>query len=347
MSHYTRAPLGAIAAGVLCAAGAIAILTQDIIVSGGRPTIDHGLQVLIVVLTIAIGHLAAGELRRFGGGEWGRLLTGLPLAAVAALASVWCVYQTAGRTSAHHEAALSAERDKAARLPDAASRLDKNRAMLEQERRLLARECASGKGKRCDGIAASVEVYEDAVRGSEAEVAGLAPKPVGTSAHAFARVVAIMPGVTADETAIAAWLLIVEPLGPSLIFELGAILCFGVRGRRTLRRAAEAPDRPADRPVALLPGASDAHSASAPSACDRTPDVPAEGRGRPERPDDPRKTLLLAAIRADQRAGRSAIQAELALRHGVPRATLSDWLREWEAAGAIRPRRAEGRCKVV
>lgn len=320
MTHYRSAPWGARLAGILCAAGAIAILTEDVLTTHAV-TLDHALQFLIVILAIAIGHLAAGELKRF------RLHTGLPLAVVAALASFWCVYQTAGRTSATHQRQATANADAERRRPDAERRLAQNIAMLAEVRKNHAKECASGGGTRCAGLQRSIDVYEAAVKGVEGELKQLAPIPLNTSATALSRILARMPGITAPAAAIAEWLMLLDPLGPSLIFEVGSILCFSVKGSTT-----RCASRPA--PETII-------RADVPANCNRPADRPAN---RPEC----KKTQVLRALRADLEAGRSAgSSAELCLRHGVARATMSDWLREWEAAGVIPERRTVGRCKAL
>lgn len=81
----------------------------------------------------------------------------------------------------------------------------------------------------------------------------------------------------------------------------------------------------------------------------------APNRPRPSAPDnapdgrtDDRKGQVLAFIQTEHALGRSIPrQADIAERFDVPRSTLSDWCREWEAEGSIPARRTVGRCKVI
>lgn len=300
MLTYHRPHWGARFAGALCALGAIAILTQDVLTTHAV-TIDHGLQILIIILTIAIGHLAARELRQV------RILTGLPLALVAAMASFWCVYQTAGRTAASHERAMSDAAEAARLRPAAVARLEANVKMLEEERRAYAKQCASGDGPKCQGIRKSLEVYTDAVNGSQLEVQRLAPKPVGSSAHALAAILAIMPGVTATREQIAQWLLLLDPLGPSLIFELGAMLCFGVRGA----------------PVSMPPPAAIALAAEEEPEPDPAYALPPPTRSERQQREDATREFVAAYV---ARHGRPPRHREVMDATGLPRATASRYL---------------------
>ena len=90
MSYYHRARWGAIALGCLCATGAGAILLQDIRHTGSL-TVDHGLSLIVLVCTIASGHMATGEVLRL------RPVRATALALLFLLGSAWCVLSTAGR----------------------------------------------------------------------------------------------------------------------------------------------------------------------------------------------------------------------------------------------------------
>ena len=100
MTTYTRPRLGAMALGALFALGAAAVLLEDIRHSG-RITIDHALSLVVLVGTIAAGHYAWGELKRW------RIPTAGALALLFALGSAYCVVTTAGRTAGHSQSLAS------------------------------------------------------------------------------------------------------------------------------------------------------------------------------------------------------------------------------------------------
>lgn len=64
--------------------------------------------------------------------------------------------------------------------------------MLAEAREKHARECATGRSKRCDGIAATIRVYEDAIKGNAADLTKLSPPiPVALKAEKMAALAAI------------------------------------------------------------------------------------------------------------------------------------------------------------
>lgn len=81
------------------------------------------------------------------------------------------------------------------------------------------------------------------------------------------------------------------------------------------------------------------------------PNRPAPIAPKAREPDgqtDDRKGQVLAFIQTMRALGRTIPrQADIAERFDVPRSTLSDWCREWEAEGSIPARRTVGRCKVI
>lgn len=105
-------------------------------------------------------------------------------------------------------------------------RLTKLRAEADQiltaHRAAQARECASGKGKRCDGISYTVRTWEAALEGYDAKLRGVpAPTPdakveaISTAAELMGR----------DAKTARAWVSLIDPLLVPLLLELAAILC--------------------------------------------------------------------------------------------------------------------------
>lgn len=106
------------------------------------------------------------------------------------------------------------------------SRLTQLRAeadqILAKHRADQARECASGKGKRCDGISYTVRTWEAAREGYDAKLRGTpSPTPdakvetIGTAAELLGR----------DGKVARAWVTLIDPLLVPLLLELAAILC--------------------------------------------------------------------------------------------------------------------------
>jgi len=111
--------------------------------------------------------------------------------------------------------------------------LSEAEVMLADSQRKLAKECASGKGKRCDGIAATVSVYEAAVKGHKAELERLGPARVAVPEAKRAGELAAVFG--ADPSKIEAAMILVIPFLTTVFLELGAIICLGY-GFRPVRR---------------------------------------------------------------------------------------------------------------
>jgi hypothetical protein len=106
--------------------------------------------------------------------------------------------------------------------------------MLGQAQRDLAKECKTGKGKRCDGIRATVDVYEAAAKGHSAEIERLGPAKVAVPEAKRAGELAAVFG--ADPMKIEAAMILLIPFLTTLFLELGAIICLGY-GFRPVRKA--------------------------------------------------------------------------------------------------------------
>jgi hypothetical protein len=199
-----------------------------------------------------------------------------------------------------------------------------NEAMLTEARANHSRECASGRGKRCDGILATIRVYEDAVKGNESDLARLGPPlPVAPKAEKMAAVAAIFG---ADKAQAKATLMLIEPFAYTLFFELGSIISFGYGfgGRRT---------------DGLLPATS-----PTPAQLSRVARRNFSDRG----PTIVSKRVAERDLRARLETGETvAAQNELVALWGVNKGTVSKWVSEWERNGAIPARRPAGRCKTI
>ena len=135
----------ALALGLIFAAGTGYVLFSDVH-SPADISIDHVNTALVLLGTIAAGHYFGITLRSY------RLLTAIGCAVLFVAGTFICVVGSASRgaelnqrhTAEAHK--INAQRETTER------ELIKARNDREQLSKEFARECASGKGKRCDGI---------------------------------------------------------------------------------------------------------------------------------------------------------------------------------------------------
>jgi hypothetical protein len=307
----------ALAAGVTFSGGALYILLEDVSKTH-QVSMEHGLTVLTLFGTIAVGHLAL---------EAGRQRHLLPLVGFAFLflaGTALTVYNSVGRQSETTDAKLLDTEARNELISSARRARLANEAMLTEARANHSRECASGRGKRCDGILATIRVYEDAVKGNESDLARLGPPlPVAPKAEKMAAVAAIFG---ADKAQAKATLMLIEPFAYTLFFELGSIISFGYGfgGRRT---------------DGLLPATS-----PTPAQLSRVARRNFSDRG----PTIVSKRVAERDLRARLETGETvAAQNELVALWGFNKGTVSKWVSEWERNGAIPARRPAGRCKTI
>lgn len=226
----TRQRSLAVASGLAFTGGAFYILLEDIM--AGHPwSMEHGLTVLTVLGTIAVGHLAveAARIRH--------LLPALGFCLLFVAGTALTVYNSVGRQAESSDARLLDVEARNEQIVATKRALAANTTMLAEARERHARECATGRGKRCDGIAATIRVYEDAVKGNNSDLVKLGPpKPVAPKAEKMAAVAAIFG---ADKTQAKALLMLIEPFAYTLFFELGSIISlgYGLSGQRFPKRS--------------------------------------------------------------------------------------------------------------
>lgn len=234
------------AAGLLSAAAAVYVLTEDALRSG-RWTSDDLLMPVLVTLTILASHLV-GSARR---ARAPLAPAGFLLLAVVGTGLI--VYTSVGRQArladTEDAAAADAAQRRGAVEAEIAATLAKRaqaEAMLDAARRTLAAECQSGKGSRCRGTEATADVYAAAVKGRDVdlarlrdELARLGPAPVSASrAQRMAAAVAVFAGGDDEERVrarLARVFRLFEPFAFSLFWELGAVVALGYgfgHGRR-------------------------------------------------------------------------------------------------------------------
>jgi hypothetical protein len=216
------------------------------------------------------------------------------------------------QAEASDTSALSVE-DRNDQRAEAKAQLAEAQRMLDEERADHARECKSGRGKRCDGIAASIAVYEAAVKGHQADIEKLGPtEPVAPKAERFAEILALFG---ADKAQAKAALSLLEPFLYTLLFEYGSIVAWGCAFRRR----------------------------SASSSAERSPNRGAGSKVRRFTKEEATADLVTRLALGE----RFGSQDELRERYGVVKSTMSDWLKDWEADGLIPGRLQTGRRKAL
>jgi hypothetical protein len=219
----------AIVAGALFALGTLGILLEDVVLHAAPFTLKHAITVIVVAGTIMVGH----QVHK----AWHSGLRGsaLGFAVLFLVGTLLTVYSSVGR-QAEHVMIASAEVDAAEKARTRATKgLAEAETMLADAQRDLAKECKTGKGKRCEGIKATVDVYQAAAKGYAAELDKLGPAKVATPEAKRAGELAAVFG--ANPTKVEAAMILVIPFLTTLFLELGSIICLGY-GFRPVRKVA-------------------------------------------------------------------------------------------------------------
>lgn len=226
----------AILAGVAFTYGGLRIILGDQLTDPAQWTTPVQLTVLMVFGTIAAGHLmrdaAAAKRIAATAGFLVLFLAGTGLV----------VFNSIGRQAESSMLTESQADDAAERRIAVKASLSRAEAMLAEAQANLARECKSGRGKRCEGIEATIGVYSAAVKGHTADLEKIgAPKPVHAKATQGAKIAALFG---ADEAKAKAGLLLLEPFLWTLFFEWGSIvsLGFAFRGARAITETTPSKD---------------------------------------------------------------------------------------------------------
>lgn len=315
----------AILAGAVFLSGTAVILFEDVIIRGAPLAVKHWLAVTLLAGTIFAGHLADVARRSR---QW---LTASGFVLVFLVGTGLIVYLSAGRQAdATIQTAAQIEADAARRIEITAAR-KRSAQMLEKAQGDLASECKTGRGTRCDGIRATIAVYEAALGGHDAALDKLgAPRIASPEAEQFAEVMAVVFG--ADKARVKAAAVLLLPLAMTLFLEFGTIVSFGYAAR-TQRAAA-----PRETPLAL----------PAPDLCLAAPVEVAEVEPEPVALGQKSKRECLADLLTITALGQEIpSQEHLRQRWGMAhKGTVSKWLAEWEAQGLI-TRTPAHRCKTV
>jgi hypothetical protein len=211
---------GAMALGILFAGATSYVLLEDVL-HGAAITTSHILTAVALVGTIASGHMALPHLKQ------GRLLAALGLGVLFLAGTAYTLISAGARnaevSARKAEQIIQVNADRAGVL----SERQAARAMLDEERALLVKECKSGAGSKCRGIQQSIAVYAAAVAGHDARLERLGPMRSANAgmAHA-AKVFAAVSGVPASS--IESRLVMVMPFLLVLVVELGTLTFWSV-----------------------------------------------------------------------------------------------------------------------
>lgn len=264
----------------------------------------------VIAIPVLAGHALADR----------QYTAALLLTLAALLGSAYTLSGTLGRQAEARDTRLAAARDADKRRTHVEAQLDEVERILAASRERLARECSTGAGRNCSGIQTVIGLSETAATTHRSELARLGRSAPDAGERRIAAALSAITGRSEPDMRETVALFLPALFG--LLLEIAA-LALAMYGWST--RQGEPRDTRA------------AGSSGITSGPDNAAEAP-----------DGRKEALLAALLTDLALGRSAgSQVDLCRRFGVARSTMSDWLREWEAAGLIPRRRTVGRCKSV
>jgi len=347
----------ALVAGVISAVGGLAILLDDVVKGAAPFEIKHGITIGIVALAILAGHsvVAAWRARHVFG------VLGFTVVFLAATGLV--VFKSTGR-QAEHTFQSQAEADLAAEARTASkAALARSEAMLADAQRDLARECKSGRGKRCQGIEATLSTYEAATKGHRADLDRLgAPKPVAPEAENFANLAAVFG---ADKAKVKAAAMLLVPFLTTALFEFGAIVGFAFAFRH--RPAARETKKPAKTEQPRKPLSPAEQSDFNTTDIEETQQLgiggkpgtgnwgnggnviaigdrkPKNGGGNGGKRVYSKAEAVLDLTRRLASGETVASQDGLADAWGVDKSTVSKWVQQWKTDGVVTTQRV-GRC---
>jgi hypothetical protein len=211
-------------AGIVAAGSAIALLTRDGLQNG--ITLEHALMPVLVGLTVLFGHEAFRALKEF------KLLSFLMMAALAVFGSGIIVAETMGRRAETRDAKVAQATKTVDQYTVIAADYQRAAGLVAQSEQWTASECASGKGKKCDGQTFTLNQRKAHAEKLKAELErATAPAPVDSKADKIAYWAALFGASKATAKEVFQNL---DPFTLSLFLELGAVagFGFGVRTRK-------------------------------------------------------------------------------------------------------------------
>lgn len=347
-------------AGVL-AAGGTSLLFGDVIFGHADFTQKHFQTITIVIATTVAWMVCTSAAKN----RHGLACLGFLLLALAGSAVI--VWNSLGRQTEGTMLASDAYDQIVTQRAELNAALARDQAAIADKQVLADKECASGEGPRCRSARATVAFYKESAAGYEARIARLAaPKPVDPSAEAFANLAAMVGYNGPKAKAIG---MLVMPYVITLLFEFGFTMSlhYAFRPRSLIAASDSAPQRRPDA-ASVLADVSDAELSTLRGHLD--PDGPEIFREPTKESHGPRdggirtvrkpdaslppvggglsKQQVLDYVLNELDAGRTVpSQQALAGLSGVRKQRVSEWVREWEAAGLVPARTQQGRCKAL
>lgn len=268
------------------------------------------------------------------------------------IGSLYMLSGTIGRQSEARDTRVERAHEAAQRRDDLSGKIATNEAQLVEARKQLAAECATGAGKRCEGVKIVVGLYETALGAQRDELSRIESAAPDAGEKRIAAIIALWSERPIAELERAVGL--VQPLLLGLAIEVAALACamFGWSPHPTCKASLQVqhPNSQSDYPVVSDDEAARLAPLFVPDGSGRSGGLsiePAPIKPRLGGPDGWRNEVL-GFLLTDLPLGRSATsQRDLCERFGVARSTMSDWLSEWERSGLIPARRMVGRCKAI
>jgi uncharacterized membrane protein len=204
-------------AGIVAAGAAIALLTRDGIQNG--LTLEHGLMPVLVGLTVLFGHEAFRALK-----EW-KVISAVLMLCLAAFGSLIIVGETMGRRAETRDAKIAQATKTVDQYAIIAADYQRAAGLVAQSEQWTAAECASGKGKKCEGQTFTLNQRKAHAEKLKAELEkATAPAPVDSKADK----IAYWASVFGASKAFAKELFQnFDPFSLSLFLEMGALIGFG------------------------------------------------------------------------------------------------------------------------
>lgn len=342
MATYHRPKTGATILAILFALGTGYVLLEDVLRHGADFTTAHLQTILAIIGTIAAGHMCLPAL---SSRRW------LPAAGCALMfiaGTVYLVTASGARNAliAHDKSAraekLNEERAAArAKLGEAEADLAAAKRAFETAKEAAARECATGKGSRCGGRAATREAAARDLERADSHASvmrarlSVIPAEADASAgyaHAGRLIAALVPGVTAAPDVITERLQLVMPFILVVILELGTLVfaSLAMPQAQPVRRPAPAETAQTSFPASDLGSVREflaQHRGEPP----RPPQPPKPGRrARPQaaRQEREREAVVRSFVESYRaRHGRDPAPREVRQATGLPRASAHRWQR--------------------
>ena len=209
--------------GAMAACVSAAILTTAALVV---PMFDHEMsRHNVLQISTAVGLTTLTISVAVLGHLWTRGLTAWALTALAFAGSLAIVWETSNQRAQTQTATYAASDDTIKTKQRLELRRREAEEILAGHRRAQAIECASGRGKKCDGMSYTVQTWEAAVSGYEAKLRGL---PVATPNVKIEQAATLARLLGYDEVTqgrVREWVALIDPRIVPVLLELISIVC--------------------------------------------------------------------------------------------------------------------------